>query len=125
MFFSPCRHLLMGQPAKVMYILTSAAVQRPKAVDLKPVESVTPGRVPLATVDQPEPEPVLPAGDQDKGTAETSATEGSSEEQSSLPALSSSCTSEAVSDLCDQSAGNSESLDVRGHEAEEKQTKPE
>lgn len=107
-------------------------------MDLKLAEGVTPGSVTLATVDQPEPEPMLPAGDQEKGSTETSAIEGSSEgqlKQSSLPTLSSSSTSDGVLDVCDESADNSESLEVREQvpvseivpkgETGEQQTKPE
>ncbi|XP_044047771.1 zinc finger protein 280C isoform X2 [Siniperca chuatsi] len=125
-------HLVLGQPAKVLYLLTSAPAQRPKGVDLKSFESVTSRSVTLATVDQPESEPMLPAGDQEKGSTEISVIEGSSEgqlKQPSLPALSSSCTSDGVLDLCDESVGNSESLEVSGpvpeHEAGEQQTKSE
>ncbi|XP_029284489.1 zinc finger protein 280C isoform X2 [Cottoperca gobio] len=120
-------HLVLRQPAKVLYLLTSLPAQRPKEMDLKLVESVS-----LATVDQPGPEPMLPAGDQEKGSTEISVFEGSSKgrlEQSSLPALSSSCTSGGVLDLCAESVGNSESLDVREqlpeHETGEQQIKSE
>ncbi|XP_028436746.1 zinc finger protein 280C isoform X3 [Perca flavescens] len=109
-------HLVLGQPAKVLYVLTSAPSQRPKEMDLKPIESVTSESVTLATVDQLQPEPMLPAGDQEKGSTETSFVEGSSEghlKQSSLPALSSCCTSDGDLDLCEESVGNSESQDVR------------
>ncbi|XP_034728322.1 zinc finger protein 280C isoform X2 [Etheostoma cragini] len=102
-------HLILGQPAKVLYVLNSAPSQRPKEMDLKPVESVT-----LATVDQLHSQPMLLAGDQEKGSTETSFVEGSSEghlKQSSLPPLSSRCTSDRFrdSDLCEESVGNSES----------------
>ncbi|XP_070760562.1 zinc finger protein 280C-like [Enoplosus armatus] len=109
-------HLVLGQPAKVLYLLTSAAAQRPKEMDLKLVESVTSGSVTLAMVNQPESEPMVRTGDQEKVSAETSVVKGSSEgqlKQSLLPALSSSCTSEGVLDLSDESVSNSESLGVR------------
>ncbi|XP_078105409.1 zinc finger protein 280C isoform X1 [Sander vitreus] len=108
-------HLVLGQPAKVVYVLTSAPSQRPKEMDLKPIESVTSESVTLATVDQLQPEPMLPADDQEKGSTETSFVEGSSEghlKQSSLPALSSCFTSDGDLDLCEESVGNSESQDV-------------
>uniref|UniRef100_A0A8D0A7G6 Zinc finger protein 280D n=1 Tax=Sander lucioperca TaxID=283035 RepID=A0A8D0A7G6_SANLU len=109
-------HLVLGQPTKVVYVLTSAPSQRPKEMDLKPIESVTSESVTLTTVDQLQPEPMLPAGDQEKGSTETSFVEGSSEghlKQSSLPALSSCFTSDGDLDLCEESVGNSESQDVR------------
>ncbi|XP_044204510.1 zinc finger protein 280C-like [Thunnus albacares] len=110
-------HLVYGQPAKVLYVLTSAPAQTPKEMDLKPAESVKSESVTLATVDQPDSEPTLPAGDQEKGSTEMSnVTEGSSEgeaKQLSLSGLSSSCTSDGVLDLCEESVVNSESLDVR------------
>lgn len=126
-------HLVLRQPAKVLYVLTPAPVQRPKEMELKLVESVTAGSVTLASVAQPEPEPItkpgLPAGDQEKGSTETSVVEGSSQghlKQSSQLVLSSTCVSD---DLGDESLGNSESLDVREqlpeHEAVEPQTKSE
>lgn len=55
---------------------------------------------------------MLPEADQEKGPAGITVTEVSSEghsKQSSLP----SCTSDGVLDLCDESVGNSERLDVR------------
>lgn len=136
--FLSCRRLLLGQPAKVVYLLTSAPAQRPKEMDLKLVESVTPGSITPATVDQPESEPMLPAADREKGPTEISAIEGSSEgqlKQSSLPALSPSCRSDEVLDRCDESVGNSKILEVREqlpvsgivpeHETGEHQTKSE
>ncbi|XP_032369979.1 zinc finger protein 280C isoform X2 [Etheostoma spectabile] len=107
-------HLILGQPAKVLYVLNSAPSQRPKEMDLKPDESVTSESVTLATVDQLQSQPMLLAGDQEKGSTETSFVEGSSEghlKQSSLPPLSSSCTSDRDLDLCEESVGNSESQD--------------
>ncbi|XP_045888996.1 zinc finger protein 280C-like isoform X2 [Micropterus dolomieu] len=130
-------HLILGQPAKVLYLLTSAPAQRPKEMDLKLAESVTSGSVAVAAVNQPQSEPKLPSGDQEKGSTEISAIEGSSEgqlKQPVLPALSSSCTSDGVS-LCDELLGNSESPEVREqlpvpgivpeHETGGQQTKPE
>ncbi|XP_053172781.1 zinc finger protein 280C [Scomber japonicus] len=103
--------LILGQPAKVLYILTPVPAQTPKEMDLKPVESV-----PLVTVVQPDSEPTLLAGDQENSSTEMrNVTEGSSEgeaRQSCVSGLLSSCTSDAVLDLCDESAGNSESLNV-------------
>lgn len=122
--------LFLRPPPKVLYVLTAAAAQRPKEMDLK--LSVTPGSVPLATVVQPESEPMVPAGDREKGSSESGVIEGSSEghfEPASLPAVSSSCTSDGVLDLCEESVSNSESLDVREqlpeHETGEQPTKSE
>ncbi|KAM9366973.1 LOW QUALITY PROTEIN: zinc finger protein 280C-like [Symphorus nematophorus] len=112
-------HLISGQPTNVLYLLTSASAQTPVEMDLKPAESVTPPSVTLPTVSQPEPEAVLPAGDQEKASTETGVIAGSSEEQleqSSAPALSPSCPSDAVLDRVDESVGeslgHSESLEV-------------
>ncbi|XP_076583785.1 zinc finger protein 280C isoform X2 [Chaetodon auriga] len=109
-------HLIFGQPAKVVYLLTSGAAQRPKETDLKLVESVTSQSVPLAAVDKPESVPMLPAGDQEKASTEICVAAGSSEgplTQPLLPVLSSSCTSVGASDQCDESVGNSEILEAR------------
>ncbi|KAE8297070.1 Zinc finger protein 280C [Larimichthys crocea] len=105
-------HLVLGKPAKVLYVLTPPPAQKQKEMDLKVVECATSQSVTPATVDQPESEAMLPAGDQ-----ETHVTAGSSEgevQQSALPTLSSSCpvTSEGALGVCDES-GNSESLEVR------------
>ncbi|XP_039987153.1 zinc finger protein 280C-like isoform X2 [Xiphias gladius] len=126
-------HLVLGQPAKVLYLLTSAPAQRPKEMDLKLVESVTSGSATAATVDQPES-----AGDEEKVSTEVSVNEGSFKgelKQLLLPALSSSCRSDGVLDLGDESMGNSQSTDVREqlpvsgivheHETREQQTKSE
>ncbi|XP_071345335.1 zinc finger protein 280C isoform X2 [Trachinotus anak] len=111
-------HLVMGQPAKVLYLLTSAPAQRPKEMGLKLVESATPGSVPVATANQPEqkPEPMLPASNQKKDSTEMSINEGSLKgevKQTLLPASSSSCTSDGVLDHGDGSVGNPKSPDVR------------
>lgn len=112
--FLSYRHLILGQPAKVLYLLTSPPTQRPKEMDLKLVESVTSKSVTRATVDQPESEPMLPAGDWEKSSTEIDVIAGSSGGQlKQLFALPSSCTSDGVSDLCDVSVGNSESLEVK------------
>lgn len=105
--FLSCRHLILAQPAKVMYLLTSAPAQRPKETDLKLVECVTSQSVSVATVVKLGSESTVRAADQEKLSAE-----GESK-QSLLPTLSSSCTSDGISDLCDESVGNSESPDVR------------
>nr|XP_046242206.1 zinc finger protein 280C isoform X2 [Scatophagus argus] len=109
-------HLVLGQPAKVLYFLMSAPAQRPKEMDFKQAESVTPQSVTVATVNQAEAEQMSPAGDQEKNFKEERATAGSSEgqlKQSLLPASSTSCTSDGVLDLCDESVGDSESLEAR------------
>uniref|UniRef100_A0A3B4XF47 Zinc finger protein 280D n=1 Tax=Seriola lalandi dorsalis TaxID=1841481 RepID=A0A3B4XF47_SERLL len=106
MFFSSCT---------ILYLLTSAPAQRPKEMGLKLVESATPGSVTVATAGQPEPEPMLPAGDQKKDSTEIIINEGSIKgevKQSSLPASSSSCTLDQVLDLVDGSVDNSESSDI-------------
>ncbi|XP_050934319.1 zinc finger protein 280D [Lates calcarifer] len=131
-------HLVLGQPAKVLYLLTSAPAQRPKDTDLKLVESVTSGSVTVATVDQPDSKPMLPAGDQEKGSTDTSVNEGSFKgelKQSLLPAPSSACTSDGVLDLGAESVVKSDSPDVAEqlsateivpeNVTEEQQTKPE
>ncbi|XP_069549635.1 zinc finger protein 280C-like isoform X1 [Brachyistius frenatus] len=103
--------LVLGQPSKVqLYLVTSTPAQKPK--DLKQAESVTSGSEAVATVDQPESEPIALAGDQGKVSTETSVIGGSSEgeiEQSAVPDSSSSCTTDGVLDRCDESLGNSES----------------
>ncbi|XP_040899935.1 zinc finger protein 280C isoform X2 [Toxotes jaculatrix] len=121
-------HLVLGQPAKVLYLLTSASAQRPKEMDSKLVESVTSGNISVATVDQPEP--MLPAGDQEKGSTEISNSEGPFRGE-----LKQSCTSVGVLDCSDGRVGNSESPDVGEqllvsgiipeHETKEEQTKSE
>lgn len=73
-------HLNLGQPAKVVYLLTLAHAQRP-AQDLKLVQSVTSQSVDFATVAKPVSKLILPAGDQDKGSAEKLVVTGSSERQ--------------------------------------------
>lgn len=83
-------------------------------MDLKLVESVTSKSVTRSTVDQPESEPMLPAGDQEKSSTEIDVIAGSSGGQlKQLFALPSSCTLDGVLDLCDVSVGNSESLKVK------------
>ncbi|XP_030575886.1 zinc finger protein 280C isoform X3 [Archocentrus centrarchus] len=102
--------LIVGQPAKVqVYVLTSTPVQKPKEMDLKQAECVTSGCAAVSTVDKPESESTLPAGDREKVSTGTSVIQASSEEDlkpSELPALPSSCSS----DLCDET---SESRDER------------
>lgn len=127
--------LFLRQPTKVLYVLTTAAAaQRPKETDLKLVQSVASGSVPLAAVVQPESEsePMLPAGDQEEGSTESGVIESLSEEHlepASLPMVSSSCTSDGVLDLCEESVENSESPEVREQlpeqETEEQPTKSE
>lgn len=81
---------------------------------MKLVESVTSKSVTCATVDQPESEPMLPAGDQEMSSTEIDVIAGSSGGQlKQLFALPSSCTSDGVSDICDVSVGKSESLEVK------------
>lgn len=115
-----CSHLVLGQPAKVLYLLTSAPSQTLKEMDLKPVESVTSESV-TATVDPADSEPTLAAHDQEKGSTEMrNVSEGSSEgdaKRSSLSGSSSSCTLDGVLDLFEETVGNSESLDVREESA--------
>uniref|UniRef100_A0A3P8T0J4 Zinc finger protein 280D n=1 Tax=Amphiprion percula TaxID=161767 RepID=A0A3P8T0J4_AMPPE len=84
----------------------------PKETNLKQAGSVTSGSL---TAEQPESEPMLAAGDEEeKAPTETSATEGSSEGevQQLQPDLSSSCTSDSIVGVCDESVGNSETPDV-------------
>ncbi|XP_026234051.1 zinc finger protein 280C isoform X3 [Anabas testudineus] len=118
-------HLIMAQPAKVLYVLTSASAQRPKETDLKLAESIVSRSVSVAAVNKPESESTVPAGDQERPS-----TEGELK-QLLMPTLSSSCTPDGVSDLHDESVGNSESPDVREqlpvseHETNEQETKSE
>lgn len=92
----------MGQPAKVqVYVLTSSPAQKPKETDPKQAECVSSGGAAIGTVDKPELESTLPAGDQKEVSTGTSVIQASSEGDSKtsvLPALPSSCTS----DLCDE-----------------------
>lgn len=124
-FLLSCRHLIMAQPAKVLYVLTSASAQRPKETDLKLAESIVSRSVSVAAVNKPESESTVPAGDQERPS-----TEGELK-QLLMPTLSSSCTPDGVSDLHDESVGNSESPDVREqlpvseHETNEQETKSE
>ncbi|KAM7406155.1 hypothetical protein PAMP_000553 [Pampus punctatissimus] len=110
-------HLVLGKPAKVLYLLTSAAAQTPKETDLKPVKNVTSESVSLASVEQPDLELTLPAGDQEKGSTEIrNVTVGSSKgesKQPSLSGLSPPYTLDGVLNLCEESVGNSENLGVR------------
>lgn len=83
-------------------------------MDSKLVENVTPPSVTLATVDQPESEPMLSAGDKEKSATEEDVVAGSSKGQSKrLSSLPSSCTSHGVSGLCDVLDGDSESPQVK------------
>uniref|UniRef100_A0A8D2ZE32 Zinc finger protein 280D n=1 Tax=Scophthalmus maximus TaxID=52904 RepID=A0A8D2ZE32_SCOMX len=105
-------HLLMGQPAKVLYLLTTTSAQRPKEMDLKRDEKVTTGSSTVATVNRPKSEVMPQAGDQEKGPTEISVSEDSSKgelQQSSLPALPSSSSSDG---LGGELVGDSESQDV-------------
>ncbi|XP_026176047.1 zinc finger protein 280C isoform X2 [Mastacembelus armatus] len=108
-------HLIMAQPAKVLYLLTTAPAQRPKEMDLKLVESLSSRSGSLAPVGQ---------------TRSEASTAGCSEgelKQCLLPTVSSSSVSGGVLGLCDESVGDSERPDVRQepseHETKEQQTK--
>ncbi|CAJ1049183.1 zinc finger protein 280C [Xyrichtys novacula] len=122
--------LVMGQPVKVLYLLTSAQAQKTTESNSKPVESVTSGSVSPAKSDKPDPEPMLPAGDQEKGSTEVITMEGSLEQtqQPLQPDVSSSGASEEVPAFLEESAGNSEDLMVKNQlpvtedEAGEQQT---
>ncbi|KAF7660577.1 hypothetical protein LDENG_00279150 [Lucifuga dentata] len=99
--------IVIGQPANVMYFLTSTPVQIPKEMALKPVESVAPGGV--TTVDQTKaPGPMLSAHDQEGGSKEMVVMESSPEAESKQlsPSVSSSCT-------VDETPGNLVSLEVQ------------
>ncbi|XP_051793026.1 zinc finger protein 280C isoform X5 [Acanthochromis polyacanthus] len=105
-------HLLMRQPSKVqVYFLTSTSGQSPKETNLKQAGSVTSGSL---SAEQPASEPILVAGDEEKGPTETSATEVSSkgDVQQLQPDSSSSCASESIVGICDESVGTSETPDV-------------
>nr|XP_020481625.1 zinc finger protein 280D isoform X1 [Labrus bergylta] len=125
---------ILGQPMKVLYLMSTTSSQKPKETDLKLVESVKSGSVTATESDKPESEPMLPAGDPEKGSTEMIVIEGSSEgqlEQPSLPDVPSSSASEEVLALCEKSVDNSESIEVREqlpvseHETGEQQTKSE
>ncbi|XP_059215039.1 zinc finger protein 280C isoform X1 [Centropristis striata] len=115
--------LILGQPAKVLYVLTSTP-QRPKEMDLKPVESV-----PLAAVDQPQPEPepeaLLAAAGQEQ--APTGTRDGFSEGLvEPPPTLSSSCPPDGVLDVSEEPAEESESREtLPQQEKEQEPAKPE
>lgn len=125
----------MEQPATVLYYLTTAPVQKPKEMELKVVESVTSPSVSLANVNQPVSQPMLPAGDQEKGPTEACTIAGSSEGQLKQQSPPPPSTSDVASELCDESEANSESLQVReplpvsgnnpDEETRDQQTKPE
>lgn len=127
----------MEQPATVLYVLTTAPVQKPKEMELKVAESVTSPSVTLATVDQPASQPMLPAGDQEKDPTEARPVAGSSEGQLKQQSPPTPDTSDVASELCDldKSEANSESLQVRetvpvsgsipDEETKAQQTKPE
>lgn len=133
--FLLCRHLILEQPATVLYYLTTAPVQKPKEMELKVVESVTSPSVSLANVNQPVSQPMLPAGDQEKGPTEACTIAGSSEGQLKQQSPPPPSTSDVASELCDESEANSESLQVReplpvsgnnpDEETRDQQTKPE
>lgn len=101
-FFPSHRQLIVGQPAKVqVYVLTASPAQKPKETDPKQAECVSSGGAAIGTVDKPELESPLPAGDQKEISTGTSVIQASSEGDSKtsvLPALPSSCTP----DLCDE-----------------------
>lgn len=94
--------LIVGQPAKVqVYVLTASPAQKPKETDPKQAECVSSEGAAIGTVDKPELESPLPAGDQKEISTGTSVIQASSEGDSKtsvLPALPSSCTP----DLCDE-----------------------
>lgn len=104
-------------------------------MELKVVESVTSPSVSLANVNQPVSQPMLPAGDQEKGPTEACTIAGSSEGQLKQQSPPPPSTSDVASELCDESEANSESLQVReplpvsgnnpDEETRDQQTKPE
>ena len=93
-----------------MCLVTTSPATTPEEMDLKQAESVASEGVAVASIGQQESEPKLAAHDWEEGCIKKSATE---EEltQPLLPAASS-CTSDTVLDICDESAGHSESLQV-------------
>lgn len=110
--FLSYRKLILGQPEKVLYLLMSGPTQRPKAKPFKPAESVTPGRMALTAVNQPQSE--SPAGAEEKRSTEMAVTAGSTVGQlKQLLTLPSARTSDGVSELRDQLIGNPKSLLVK------------
>lgn len=105
--------LIVGQPAKVqVYVLTSSPAQKPKETDPKQAECVSSGGAAISTIDKPELESPLPAGDQNEISTGTSVIQASSEgdsQTSVLPTLPSSCTS----DLCDEISESRDEEDQR------------
>ncbi|XP_041837472.1 zinc finger protein 280C isoform X2 [Melanotaenia boesemani] len=105
----------LQQPTKVQLLMTAPAIRK-EEMNMKQTESITSGSVTVSSADQPELELKGPAGEQDKDSTGTSATECSSKgklKPSLLPAASSSCSSDGVLDLYDEPVGDSESLRVQ------------
>ncbi|KAM9860549.1 uncharacterized protein ACBR49_012903 [Aulostomus maculatus] len=100
---------ILGQPAKVVCILTSAPTRGPKESDLKVVDCVPSCTFP--TVEQPGPAPMSAGGNQEKSVIESSSP--GELKESSLPGSSSFCTLDGALEMADKSKGNSEILDVR------------
>ncbi|XP_041648274.1 zinc finger protein 280C isoform X2 [Cheilinus undulatus] len=90
---------VLGQPVKVLYLVSPPSAEKPKEMDLKLVESVTP-----AKSDEP-------AGDQEEKAAEIIEPEENSQ-QSVQPDAPPSGPSEEELAIPEESAGNSEGLEV-------------
>ncbi|XP_074523106.1 zinc finger protein 280C-like isoform X2 [Halichoeres trimaculatus] len=100
----------MGQPVRVMYLLTSAQTQKAMETDLKQS-----GSVPPAKSDKPEPELVLPESNQKNAPKETIVIGTLSEEQTQQPLQPdavSAAAPEGDSPLCEETLGNTEDVTV-------------
>ncbi|XP_061599744.1 zinc finger protein 280C isoform X1 [Cololabis saira] len=99
--------------------VTTSPAMKPEEIHLHEDESVSTESVAVATTDQRESEPKLSASDQENDCTEKDATEGTSEDKDeeevtqSVLSAASSCTSDTVLDLCDDTAGPSEGLQVQ------------
>lgn len=108
------RHLHQ-QAAVQMSLLTTSPAMTQEKMDLKEAESVTSESAAAADIAQQESEPKLMAGEQEEECAEESATRSTTEEEltQSLQPDDSSCTSHMALDICDETAGHSESVQVQ------------
>ncbi|XP_047437354.1 zinc finger protein 280C isoform X2 [Mugil cephalus] len=108
------RVCLFLQPPKLqVYVVKPAHAEKPMDVDLQQAECVSSESATTTTVEQLVSEPMMPAGEQEKGSPEKNVSEDSSKgelKQVPLPSLLSSSTSDEVSD---ESVGKSESLDIQ------------
>lgn len=100
----------MGQPVRVVYLLTSAQTQKVKETNLK-----LPGSVSPAKSDKAESEPVLPENNQKTCSTKMIVIDGSSEEQTQQPLQPDKSSAGAPvgdSPLYEETSGNTEDLTV-------------